>query len=378
MAAVPACGRTNFEEGMNEMYRAIDALREWMQLRARLRDEHQFHLDRSAADFRALGLSSRAASRAARGRFGSHQNLKLGLRELGGDWAGLIRLFLAHRVHASPWFQPTVLVVVILLVLIVSPAPRAIIEGVVGQPLSAADRSAVFISDQARNLTYTGITKADFDSIQSLEGVIKVERYLSIHARAQALEGVTLAAINSQVRTKTGNARLRVVSLFERRAIVMGPAKAVWGSIALCSLVFLRTFLAKFKSVQRWLSYGLAVACLHSLASLMTWALANQLWSRMTWSTDGRALIGFLALSAGYLAIVTFQCRYWWHDLRRRCPFCLDRLLLPLTEGTADCFLLNSATTESVCAYGHGVLVETRWSCRFRPQRSPLQGLVHG
>lgn len=162
------------------------------------------------------------------------------------------------------------------LILTVSPSARAVIEGVVGQPLSAADRSAVFISDQARNLTYRGITKAAFESIQSLDGVTKVERYLSIHARAQAVKGFTFAAINSQVRTKTGNPRLRVVSLFERRAILMGPAKAAWGFIALCSLVFLRTFTAKLKSVHRWLSYGLAVACLHSLASLMTWAVAKQ------------------------------------------------------------------------------------------------------
>ncbi len=360
------------------MYRAIDALREWLQLRARLRDEYQFHLDRSEADFRALGLSARAASRAAQARFGPQQNLKLGLRELGGDWAGLLRLFLVHRVHASPSFQPIVLVVAMLPILVVSPAPKAILEGVMGQPLSAADRSAVFISDQARNLMYTGIANADFESIQSLEGMIKIERYLSIHARAQALEGVTLAAINSRVRAKTGNPRLRVVSLFERRAIVMGPAKAVWGFIGLCSLVLLRTSIAKLKSVHRWLGYGLAVACLHSLASLMAWAVANQLWSRVTWATDGRALIGFLVLSAIYLGVVALQCRYWWQDLRRRCPFCLDRLLLPLTEGTPDCILLNSATTESVCAHGHGVLVETRWSSRFRPQRSPLQGLVHG
>ena len=360
------------------MYRGIDALREWMQLRARLRDEYQFHLDRSAADFRALGLSSRAANRAARGRFGSHRNIKLGLRELGGDWPGLIRLFSAHRVYASPWFQPTVLVVAILLIFIVSPAPRAIIEGVIGQPLSAADRSAVFISDQARNLTYRGITKADFESIQSLDGVTKVKRYLSIHARAQAVKGVTFAAINSQVRAKTGNPRLRVVSLFERRAIVMGPAKAVWGFIALCSLVFLPTLIGKLKGVHRWLSYGFSVACLHWLASLMTWAVAIQLWSRITWSTDGKALLGFLVVSAVYLGVAVLQCLYWWRDLRRRCPFCLDSLLLPLTVGTADCFLLNSATTESVCAHGHGVLVETRWSRRFRPQRSPLQGLVHG
>jgi len=374
MATVSAGRRANYEKSMSGMYRAIDAVREWTQLRARLRDEHQFHLDRATADFRALGLSSSAANRAARGRFGSRENLKLALGELGGDWAGLIRMFLAHRVHASPWFQPTLLVTAILLTLLLSPTPRAVLEGVAGRPLAAADRGAVFISDQARNLTYVGITKADFESIQSLASLTKLERYQSIHALAQAKKGVTIAAIESLVRTKTGNPRLRVVPLFERHAIVMGPAKAVWGFVAFCSLFFVATF----KSSHRWLSYGVAVGCLHSLTSLLTWALAIQLWSRIAWSTDGTALLGFLALSAVYLGVVALQCHVWWRDLRRRCPFCLDSLLLPLTEGSADCFLLNSATTESVCAHGHGVLVETRWSSRFRPERSPLQGLVHG
>src|SRR5579859_2554976 len=281
MAAIPARGRSNFEEGMSGMCRAIDALREWMQLRARLRDEHQFHLDRAMADFRALGLSASAANRAARARFGSRRNLTLALRELGGDWAGLIRMFVAHRVHASPWFQPTVLVTAILLILLLSPAPRAVLEGVAGHPLAAVDRDTVFISDQAPSLTYVGVTKADFDSIQSLAGLTELERYQSIHARAQARKGVSIAAIESLVRKKTGNPRLRVVPLFERRAIVMGPAKVVWGFIAFCSLFFVATF----KSSPRWLGYGVAVGCLHSLASLMAWALAIQLWSGIAWPT---------------------------------------------------------------------------------------------
>jgi hypothetical protein len=356
------------------MNRAIDALREWMQLRARLRDEHAFHLDRATADFRALGLSSRTAKCVAARRFGSRHNLKLGLRELGADWPGLIRLFSAHRVHASAWFQPTVLVMAILLVLLVSPAPLAVIEGAAGQPLAVADRGAVFISDQARNLSYVGIKSADFESIRALDSLTELERYQSIHARAHARKGIKIAAIESQIRDKTGNPRLRAIPLFERASIIMGPAKAVWGFIGFCSLFFFATSKGSYRS----LGYGVAVGCLHSLASLLMWAVAIQRWSRIAWSTDGRALLGFLALSALYLGVVALQSQVWWHDLHRRCPFCLEPLLLPLTEGSADCFLMNSATTESICAHGHGVLVETRWSSQFRPQRSPLQGLVHG
>jgi hypothetical protein len=84
----------------------------------------------------------------------------------------------------------------------------------------------------------------------------------------------------------------------------------------------------------------------------------------------------FSLVFLAYLLISAMQCRWWWSDLNQRCSVCLDRLVLPLTEGTADRVLLESAITESVCAQGHGVLVESRWSRRFRPQDSPLRGLV--
>jgi hypothetical protein len=38
--------------------------------------------------------------------------------------------------------------------------------------------------------------------------------------------------------------------------------------------------------------------------------------------------------------------------------------------------LLSPLFTESVCIHGHGVLVENRWSRRFRPEESPLERLV--
>jgi hypothetical protein len=120
----------------------------------------------------------------------------------------------------------------------------------------------------------------------------------------------------------------RVIPLFERHAIVMGPAKAVWGLLAFCSLFFVSPFLER----RLWVGYGFAVGCLQALASLMMW---------VTWSTDGRALLGFLALSAVYLGVVALQCQVWWQDLRHRCPCCLESFLLGSTEGSAACLLLN-------------------------------------
>jgi PAS domain-containing protein len=358
------------------MRRAIDALREWLQLRARMRGEHQFHLAQSTEEFRALGLSSLAATRAARDRFGHRRNLTIALRELGGDLLGLAHLFRVHRVSASPWLQPAVLLTAILLILLSSPAPRPVLEGILGQPLASRDREMIFISVQARNRSYVGITDGDFEVLRSVASLTGVEHYRGIHARARAAKGATLVAIESEVQTKTGNPRLRVASLFERSRILMEPVTAVSAFLACCAVFFLRVSLVQFGKVRRWLIYGFVVAGLHALASMTAWALAIQAWGRVPWSTDGRAVLGFLGLMAAYLGIVAIQWRYWWRDLHRRCPACLDGLLLPLTDGTRDRVLLNSATTESVCPHGHGVLVENRWSRRFRPQESPLQGLI--
>jgi hypothetical protein len=46
-----------------------------------------------------------------------------------------------------------------------------------------------------------------------------------------------------------------------------------------------------------------------------------------------------------YLLIASIQSWYWWNDLRQRCPVCLDRLVLPVTWGTANRVLLGSAIT---------------------------------
>jgi hypothetical protein len=350
------------------MCRALSALREWLELRARLGEERRFHIEQAAAEFHNAGMSWREANRKARIRFGNRGHLKLALRELGGDLPGLGYLLRAHRVPASAWLQPALLLALITLILFLSPARRALVEGLIGTPLASDDRDAVFLAGGGRNPWDTSITAKDFEALRTLATLSQVERYQTIHARARAARGATLAEIESGARARTGNPGLWVGPLFAQTRLLTGPAEVVW---LLISLYVVFTLRQPARKMGRWHVYGFVVAFLHTLASLVVWAATIRLW---TPSSTGGLRFGLLFVV--FLLLAAVQCRYWWSDLSQRCPVCLDRLILPLTEGTANRILLDSAITESVCAHGHGVLVESRWSRRFRPEESPLGWLM--
>jgi hypothetical protein len=351
------------------MCRALSALREWLQLRARLHGEHQFHLENAAAEFRSQGMSPGAADRTARVRFGNRRYLKIALRELGGDLPGLAYLLRVHRVFDSAWLQPALLLAAAALLLFLSPAPRSLVESLIATPLAAVDRDAVFLCGDGRSVNTRAISEKDYEVLGTLTSLRQVERYQVLYARAQVAPGATLAAIQSEARLKTGS-RLWASSLFAQTRIVTGPAEVVWVLISFFIVFSLRRHVPA-RSAGRWLAYAFVVGILHAMASLMVWGVGVQIW---TSSFVSGLVFGLLFL--GYLLLTAVQCRYWWSDLNQRCPICFDRVLLPLTEGTTDRILLDSAITESVCAHGHGVLVESRWSHRFRPEESPLRGLV--
>ncbi len=347
-----------------------NALREWLQLRSRLREERRFHLDRAAAEFRCLGMSRRAAKRSARLRFGDRRHSRAALRELGGDATGLACLLRAHRVFASAWLQPGLLLAVIASILLCSPDPRAIIEGVIGTPLAAADRDAVVLLAGGWTRSETAVDASDFETLRTLPALRGVERYQTIYVRARTARGISLAAIQSAARARTGNRSLWAGWLFSQNRIVTGPAEVVWVLI-LSYAVFLLCRCAPRNGKAGWLAYGFGVALLHALTSITAWALTIQIWDRALLSAWKCS-----PLLVAYMLVAAIQFCYWWSDLRQRCPVCLDRLVLPLTEGTESRVLLGSAVTQSVCAHGHGVLVESRWSRRFRPEESPLRELV--
>ena len=349
------------------MRRALNALREWLQLRARLGKERRFHIEQAAAEFRGDGLSRRAANRKARVRFGGRGNLKMALRELGGDLPGLVYLARAHRVFASAWLQPLSLLATVALILLLSSAPRSLVEGLIGTPLASQDRDQVFVAGGGR--IGGAINAKDFEALRSLASLSDVERYQSAYVRARAAGGVTLARIQSDARARTGNRRLWVGSLFAQTRLLTGPAEVVW--VLISSYVVFLLSRAPARKLGRWHAYGFVVALLHAVASLMIWTVAV---AYLTTSSDGSLRFGLLFVV--FLLLAAVQCRYWWIDLNQRCPMCLDRLILPLTGGTAHRILLDPAITESVCARGHGVLVESRWARRFRPEESPLASLV--
>jgi hypothetical protein len=275
------------------MPRALSALREWLELRARVHEERRFHLDQATADFLSFGLSRRAAKRKARSRFGSWRSGRIALREIGGDSAGLAHLIRAHRVSASVWFQPSLLLTSIVLTLLLSPAPGVILGNMIGKSMAS-----------------------------------------------------------------------------------VGPALVAWIVILSRALFSLAAHVPAFGKA-RWLGYAVFGGCLHTLASMMAWALAIQIWTRTLWSTPLTAGLSFCLLFLSYWLAAAAQCGFWRRDLLRRCPICLDRLLLTWTQGESDRVLLSIAVTESVCAHGHGVLVESRWARQFRHERSPLQALIH-
>ncbi len=359
------------------MKRAMEALREWLALRARVREEHDFHMDQAAAEYQAMGLSRRASYRAARRRFGGRCNIKSALREIGGDLAGLIHLLVAHRVPAWPGFPFAVLAAMGALLLLLSPSAKMLLEDVAGTPFAARDRETIFLSTQARNLSFAGLTPADFGTLRRIADLTDVEPYLGIHARARVAHGRPLPMIEPELQARMGNPHLRVIPLFDRRPIVMGPARAAWTLLLLWAVWPLRMHLRRCKHRRSWLLYAVATGALHCATSMLLWAFAMQSWTRVQWSTDGRGALALLILVAAYIGSATVQARWWMLDLNRRCPICLDGLLLSVTAGTADRMVLNSATTESICPHGHGVLVETRWSRWFRAERSPLEGSMH-
>jgi hypothetical protein len=359
------------------MRRIAGALREWLQLRARLHEERRFHLENAAADFRALGMSPRSAMRKARSRFGGRRHLRTGFRELGGDFAGLASLLRAHRVAASAWLQPALLVAAIVLMLFISPAPRLLVEGVIGTHLSSKDDQVVILAAQGWTPAERAVAAADFEMIRTLSTLTEVERYRTSFVRARAVHRANLASIQAEVRAKTGNRRLWAGWHFSETRIETGPAQAIWILLWFYVVFSLGQSIPSRSTIRgkvNWLLYGFLLAFLHTLASLMTWALTVQIWKWAPSSGVAASAIFSLVFLA-YLLISAMQCRWWRSDLTQRCPVCLDRLMLPLTEGAPDRVLLESAITESICVHGHGVLVESRWSRRFRPEESPLRGL---
>lgn len=353
------------------MHGAIQAIREWLELRARVRQERSFHLDCAIEDFRNLGLSLREARRRARARFG-RRNLRASRRELGADFAGLRGLLRAHQAFDSPWRQPALCLSVIALIFLISPGRQEIANGILIRTYTAHfDRAVAFAVEGRSPWSGGAITPSEYAALRSLTTVTGVTHYQGLYAQARAIPGATLAAIQFEARARTRQ-RFVVSSIADRRSLAIGPAQAVW----LFATPYVLFLVFRHRTRRRscvWTLYRIGLAALHAVMSLVSWTFMFQIWNR--WHAPGGAP-ALATLFIAYLWMVAVRCRWLWAELRRRCPVCLTRLILSLTSGSAELVLLRPAVTESVCCNGHGVLVESRWLREFRAEESPLEALI--
>jgi hypothetical protein len=90
---------------------------------------------------------------------------------------------------------------------------------------------------------------------------------------------------------------------------------------------------------------------------------------RLIGRPEPSALVGGVAWSALYLAAFLWLAAWCFSDQSQRCPVCLRRLVSPVSIG-AWSSVFEPATTERVCADGHGLLCshdqegdgETHWT----------------
>jgi hypothetical protein len=343
------------------MSRLRDAVREWLELRRRVREEREFHFERIVEDLIALGASRREARRNARRRLGGRRNLRLGLREIGGNVWGLVRLLRANRALASAWLQPGVLTILCIFILLAGGTRMFRARGP-----EVVQGGVLFLADHGPYPR--AVSDADFDALQGMHTVIRVERERNILARAEAAPGATMEAIHAEVRTRTGH-DLRIKEFDPGDNASPIPVAALWVVISCWAGYWLR------RAGTHSLVYGSSVLALHALLSVLAWMYGNQLWERLKPESNIVADVVYGALMAAFLVAAAAQVYVWRRDLLRRCPQCLERLVLPLSAGDPNSFVLNPATTESICAQGHGVLVESRLSTRFRPSAATIESL---
>ncbi len=189
------------------------------------------------------------------------------------------------------------------------------LEGLLGQTLQAEDRGVVSLAAMPGS---GGITQSEFEALRSMTTVTEVEWYRTHSVKARAVPGATRTTIEADARGRTGNRGIYAAWISGQTKIATGPLKAVWLFIAVYGLFFMHATRGSGLTEMAALWPG---GCLPAFtASLTAWAFAIQ----MCGATQGLTYSTLLAYCVGAMAL---QCRYWWLDLRQRCPVCLDRLV---------------------------------------------------
>jgi len=122
---------------------------------------------------------------------------------------------------------------------------------------------------------------------------------------------------------------------------------------------------AKLRQHRRiWLFAAGTLLLLAALGGVL-WATILQLLMRNRWASDGLQGIAVGTFAFTYVGWAFVALRLWYRDLLRRCPICLRRLGMADLRGNAGDLLVAPLERETICLYGHGVNVESRWRHTF-------------
>jgi hypothetical protein len=307
------------------MTRIFKAIEEWRSRRADLRQEWVFHIQRAAFELEDLGFSREEARQLAEERLGPRSRYRRkAIRDAGAGLAGLVALIAPRPPWRSPWAVPAALFAALALVVALNPGRKAVASAVLDP--------ANFLRD--------GVTP-----------------YPPPPNCWPALPSAT-------PRTAADPCVLRAPWM-KPIVIPAGWAKLFFGAFFLGTVWPLARMVLRTRKGWRLLLFGVAFQGGIVLLATTVWVTTLQYFMLITWTDWALREVSIVSLHLGLIGVAAGTAKWWRTDVYRRCPECLERLLLPEEHGRMNSFLLEPLEVEMVCVNGHGTLAEDHWQRRF-------------
>jgi hypothetical protein len=160
-------------------------------------------------------------------------------------------------------------------------------------------------------------------------------------------------------------AQERLIPLTPANAVPVELAGALLRALAAAGMVRLAADLRPRRSLRSWL-YAAIVLFGIVLACAVLWVTGIQILANRSWGHDGLQGFSLLGFLFGFIAMLYVAMSRWWVDVESRCPFCLRLPGMPESRGKPYDVLVEPREMESICFRGHGALLQSRWSRRFR------------
>ena len=161
-------------------------------------------------------------------------------------------------------------------------------------------------------------------------------------------------------------ANQRLVPLTPEGVAPVNLAGAVIRGLALVGLGWATANLLRRRFLRAYL-YSVIVLSELLFGGALLWVNGVQALATRSWGHDFLQGLALLAFLFSFLAALYAALRAWWNDVGTRCPYCLRLPGMTETRGNLHDVLVYPLESESVCFYGHGLLLQSRWDRRFDP-----------